>query len=289
MLKFQLRHVVAYATSHKDSLKKAVEEFFEKKPIDPQMENIEAITGLFNEWYIFNFKPKTGTTFIADYFLKNPDGFSKELMEELCQIVETQHFDMFEIQSLKRGEWIKVYGLLSGETYSVSEYNGSLRAPERGTFWGRIAKVENKYIFVGSNPVYLPVSTSPRLKKFYSENKQEQFTPKHVLPILLPHKTKPSITQQPKLTQKELKNKRKDIEKKYNKLQAKYGFSISLEAILSFVNNENYKTNFADFTTDLVKLGIPERAAFISSELFNDIWNFFPHKKLKGKSPYEMR
>ena len=288
MLKFQLRHVVAYATRNKQILQTAGEDFFGKTVLDTKNTEIDLVTGLFNEWLIFDFRLPPGQTVSIDYFLKNPDGFSEDLMDELRQITETQHFDMFELQSLKRGKWMKIYGLFSGKTYTVYEQSGSRNAPSKGSFWGRVARVNNRYILVGSNPVYLPMKSTDRLKQFYLENKPEKFSPKDVLPILLPRKTKPSIIEKKQMTVKELLEKRKSIKTRYATLEEKYAFAISFEDIVEFVYNEEYKTNFGDFMTDLVKLGIPEKVLFSSFNVFNDIWNFFPHKKLQGKSPYEL-
>ncbi len=288
MLQIKLSKVVRYATQHDSMMRKAVEEFFGKTPIDPHMENIEAISGLFNEWLIFDFKVPSGTTFIVDYYFKNPDSISKEQLEELQQIIETQQFEMLEIQSIKRGEWLKVYGLHSGKNYTVYEHSGSLAAPEKGIFWGRIAKVHDKYILVGSNPMYFPITATPRLKKFYLDNKPVHFSPKDVLPLVLPQKARPSLNRKKQMSKKELEKKRASLKEQFEELQKDNSLSVSFESIASFVYNERYKTNFADFFTDLVKLGVPEKIVFSKTDLFNDIWNFFPHKLLNGKSPYEM-
>lgn len=37
-----------------------------------------------------------------------------------------------------------------------------------------------------------------------------------------------------------------------------------------------------------VRLGNVIKYATMHPDLFNDIWNYFPHNKLGGKSPYEM-
>jgi hypothetical protein len=126
MLQVKLSKVIRYATQHESMMRKAVEEFFGKTPIDPHMENIESISGLFNEWLIFDFKMPSGTTFIVDYYFKNPDSLPKEQLEELQQVIETQQFEMLELYSVKRGEWLKVYGLHSGKNYTVYEHSGSL-------------------------------------------------------------------------------------------------------------------------------------------------------------------
>lgn len=288
MLKVKLSKVIRYATQHESMMRKAVEEFFGKTPIDPHMENIESISGLFNEWLIFDFKMPSDTTFIVDYYFKNPDSLPKEQLEELQQVIETQQFEMLELHSVKRGEWLKVYGLHSGKNYTVYEYSGSLAAPEKGTFWGRIANVHDKHILVGSNSMYFPTTATPRLKKFYLDNKPDHFSPKDVLPLILPQRAKPSLIEKKQMSKKELEKKRASLKEQFEKLQKDNSLSVSFESIVSFVYNEHYKTNFADFFTDLIKLGIPEKIVFFKADLFNDIWNFFPHKLLNGKSPHEM-
>ncbi len=288
MLQVRLSKIIEYASQDESIMRKAVEEFFGKTQIDPHVDNIEAVSGLFNEWLIFDFKVPSGTTFIVNYYFKNPDSLAKELLEELEQIIETQHFEMFELQSVKRGEWLKVYGLYSGKTYIVYEHSGSLAAPEEGTFWGRIAKVYDKYVLVGSNPMYFPVTATPRLKQFYLDNKLGQFSPKDVLPLVLPQKSKPSVIEKEQMSPRELEKKRKSIQKRFEKIQQENFLSVSFKEIISFVYNERYETNFADFFSDLMKLGIPEKVVFSKADVFNDTWNFFPHKSLNGKSPYEM-
>lgn len=288
MLQVKLSRVIKYATQHESMMQKAVEEFFSKTPIDSHRENIEAISGLFNEWLIFDFKIPSGKTFIVDYYFKNPDSLPKEQLEELQQIIETQQFEMLEIQSIKRGEWLKVYGLYSGKNYTVYEYSGSLAAPEKGIFWGRIAKVHDQHILVGSNPMYFPITATLRLKKFYLDNKPNHFSPKDVLPLVLPQRAKPSLNEKKQMSKKELEKKRASLKEQFEKLQKYESLSVPFESIVSFIYNEHYKTNFADFFVDIVKLGVPEKIVFSKTDLFNDIWNFFPHKLLNGKSPYEM-
>lgn len=288
MLQVRLSKIIGYANQHESIMRKAVEEFFGKTATDPHMENIESVSGLFNEWLIFDFKMPSRTTFIVDYYFKNPDSLPKELLEELQQIIETQHFEMLELQSVKRGEWLKVYGLHSGKNYTVYEHSGSLKALEKGTFWGRIAKVHDKYILVGSNPIYFPTTATPRLKKFYLENKPDHFSPKDVLSLVLPQESKPSAFEKKQMTPYELEKKKESLKEHFEKIQKDNSLSVSFKDIVSFVYNEHYKTNFADFFTDLVKLGVPEKTVFSKADFFNDIWNFFPHKSLNGKSPNEM-
>lgn len=111
MLKVKLSKIVAYANRDINIVSKAVAEFFKETEIFPAMENFEKILALFNEWLIFDFKLDSGVNVISDYYFKNPDNLSKDLLEELRQIIETQHLEMLELITLKRGEWLKAYGL----------------------------------------------------------------------------------------------------------------------------------------------------------------------------------
>lgn len=185
MLKVRLGKIVEYANKHDLVMQRAVVEFFGGTPDVSQLTNIDTISGLFNEWSIFDFKIPSGITFIVDYYLKNPNSLPKEQIKELEEIIKTQRFEMFEIKSLKRGKWLKVHGLYSDKDYTIHENKGSLEAPKKGTFWGRIAKVHGKYILVGSNPIYSPIISARHFKKFLKE-KSNQYSPKEVVELIIP-------------------------------------------------------------------------------------------------------
>lgn len=109
-LKFKLGKVIKYAYQDERRIEEALKLFFEGKVIYPEMENYENIEGLFNEWLIFEFKTKS-QPIAVDYYFRNPDNLSEELMNELKQILETQFFGILEIIDIKRGEWLKAHAL----------------------------------------------------------------------------------------------------------------------------------------------------------------------------------
>ena len=86
----------------------------------------------------------------------------------------------------------------------------------------------------------------------------------------------------------ELEKSRQKIQKRYSLLASRHGFTPTFDDVVHFVFTENYHHNEADFYTDLIKMGMPERVIFKHYQLFGDIWNYFPHKRLKGKSPVEL-
>jgi len=211
-------------------------------------------------------------------------------LNELKQIVETQFFDLLEIVDVKPGEWLRLYGFSSGKTYKVYDKIGSSNNISKGCFWTRLGKVNNRWYLVGSNPLHLPITYTPRMKKIYlKQNKGKYPSVKQALSFLLPGKGKEIKKTNPaQLTLKDIKNKRKKLEKKFNKLVKKNSLKASFKQVTDFVYEENYKTNHADFYKDLAKLGISEEIIVKKIQLFGDIWNFFPHRTLKGKSPAEM-
>jgi hypothetical protein len=72
----------------------------------------------------------------------------------------------------------------------------------------------------------------------------------------------------------------------YNNLQKKYSFSIPFDSVIAMIYEEN-RSSPGDVMEALIKKGIPEEALFVDSQLFQDMWNFFPHKVLNNKSPIE--
>lgn len=179
MLRVKLGNVIRYANIFEPIVDGAFEEFFGEIPTASNVKNLERVLPLFNEWLIFDFKLKPGNiTFLMEYFLKNPDNLSEELLNDLKQIIDQR----------KRRNWIKARGFYTNKTYTISDYRGSLTAPGMGIFWGRVSKVNNEYLLVGSDSLFFPVTTTPRFKRLFSVSKTNRFSPKDVLPILL-HET----------------------------------------------------------------------------------------------------
>lgn len=270
-------------------MRKAVNEFFGKKIPNPDHESFEEISSLFNEWLTFDFKLDSSRNWLAEYYLKNPDALPVDQMVELRQIIQTQKFGMFEIEKIVRGNFLDVYGLFDGKIYKVWDQALSSSIPGRGSFWNRVAMVDGKWIFVGSNPLFLPVTHTARMRKILlRECGQEKPTAKAVLGLLLTDKKVVDPFEGVPKNQEELAKSRKKIQKRYVQLSNRYGFTLPFGEVVAFVFAEKYNHNEADFYTDLIKMGIPEKAFAKHINLFGDIWNYFPHKRLKGKSPTEL-
>ena len=286
MLKVQLGKIIKYVTVDERIMKQAFLEFFGNRPVPFPPESKEIIFSLFNEWLTYDFKLPSGASVITEYYLKNQDNLSEELLDELKQIISTQMYDYFEIEKTNPGKWVEVWGLFSGKKYKVTEITFSMQiGKQKGSFYNRVAIVNNEYYFVGSNSFILPTTHTDRSRKYFNSLKyKEKLSPKVPFETLLNQnnqKTDPRLS----ITDNSIKMKRKSLEKEFQKLKVKYNLKIDFQALVDFVYNESYKDHYADFHKDILTIGMPEEMMFDNLEFFQDLWNYFPHKKLKGKSP----
>ncbi len=288
MLNIKLGKIIEYATliSNAEESEKAFVQFFDKyTPNDFEEKKQEQVIALFNEWLIFEFINNRKQRFIDLYYFNNPDNLSKQKIDELKQIIETEHFEFLEIGKIKRGYWFMAYGFITKKEYKIYDRMGSASLPTVGVLPGRIAKVNGKWYLVGCDTFVLPISYTKRAKKMmsFSANQKERISCKQLLDFYLPRKqTKINYTV------KEIKNKRKNIKKKYQKMVKKSDCIVDVKEVINLISNENYKNAFADWIEDLMNLGIPFNMLKKGNQLFQDLWNFFPHKSLNDLCPVEM-
>jgi len=290
VLNFKLGKILAYAVRSGANFEKASREFFAGLNPYPGMPNEKEISPLFNEWFIFDYRLPSGITWAMDYYARNPDQLPALILDELKQIIETQVYDFVEVEKVNPGKWVEVYSLPTGKRYRVTEIMLSLGLGERrGCFFNRLAKVNGQYYFVGSDPAFLPVTYTERSKKFFLKQRSA-FSPKDALAFWLPKEGMEKPDDDLGYLQQKggLLKKRRELALKFKSLRKKYPVKLSFRALVDFVYQEKYKDHFADFHIDLIsKLGIPEEMVFTEVKFFQDLWNFFPHKVLGGRSPAE--
>lgn len=187
--------VIGYADKNHKEITRALEEFFGKDLPPPDWENVWA---LFREWLIFDYKQKSGTSFLEEYSLKNPDSLPLSQINQFRQVAQTHHYTMLEIKTLKRGKWIICEDILSGKEYKIFDKSGSETTPGVGLIQTRIGRVDDKWYFVGSNPVFTPITFTPRHKKFMRKvHKNNKYSPKVNLELLIHKYTQPVVAPKP--------------------------------------------------------------------------------------------
>ena len=282
---FKLGMVVAYIPRSGIDIRKAAGEFFGSHTVSPDLKDSEMISSLFNEWIIFDYKTPAGTTIITEYFLKNPDRLPEGLTDELRQIIQTSVYDLFEVVSAVPGVSVTVIGIFTGKRYIVSERSLSRQVGnQKGTFYNRVTSVGGIYYFVGSSPMFYPMTYTDRMKTMLRKETKERITPKHAAELLLaPAKRSPKKN----VTKVAIRRKRLSVMRRFVQLKHKYGFSTSFETLANFLYQEHYRGHYADFYTDLENIGIGNNVIVENIRFFEDFWNYFPHRVLGGKCPAE--
>ena len=277
--------VVEFAHTRPHEVTRALNDFFKREYPGPEEE--ELIFPIFTEWLIFDYKPTSGTTFLIEYCLRNPDRLNKTTITRMKRAAASHNYSQFEIQDIKRGKYIDVEDLCTGQKFRVWEEKGSSGKHDKGSVHARIALIDGKYYFVGANPIHMSITYTERFKKFFRKSSgSKKFTPIDTWELIKVNRQKTSSP--PILTIKQIKNLRKELEKKYIKLVAKYSLGLSFNDLVKLVNEEKREVQPLDFWKGLLKVGLTEQFFFKEFKLLEEIWNYFPHKSLKGKSPYEM-
>jgi hypothetical protein len=199
------------------------------------------------------------------------------------QAAETNKYGGFEIVSVKRGSFIRVEHLFSGETFDIYDHIGSLNINEQGTIIGRIAKIDKKWYLIGTDPSYLGHSFTKRMRRML-KGQIAYPSPRDTLQLLINQTT---YTEPPRLSKKDITEKRKQLQQDYSKLCNKYNASVTFEVLIKKIFDENGGSPM-DIWQNLIKNGISELFFLEHIQLFQDIWNYFPHKILKGKCPVEL-
>lgn len=283
-MRFPLRKIIDFATKNKPhEVDRAYKKFFGILPFDRLKTEWEE---LFLEWLIFDYKQKTGTSFLLEYILRNPDQLDDKTINQFSQIAKTHIYSMFEIKEIKKGEWFVLEDIHTGETYKVYEKKGTSTIQGPGTIPGRIAKVDDNWYLVGANSVYLPITHTQRAKMHMRNMKIKKYSPKDTVELLMASENK-SQEYPPTVTKKQIRNKRKELRKDYEKNVKKYNLSLSFDELIKEIYEED-RVNVLDFWKGLTKKGLNEKFLFEKIQILQDIWNYFPHKYLNNLSPAEV-
>lgn len=252
--------------------------------VDPTQLSIpeEILQGLSGEWLLFDYKPKNGGTLIKQYYFSDPDKLSTIELSELKQIIETQSLHLFQTYTSSQSPYVFLQSVFTGKKFKV--YDSALSKSIdslQGSFFGRIAKIGKIYYLVGGNPITFPIRHTQRSIKIFAKEKTPTPSLKDIVKSLtIPEHKKQKIVN--------LKQERKKLEKRFHRLVAKFQAKATFTEVVEFIYKEKYDHNFADFITDLMKIGIPEAMCIENIDLFQEMWNYFPHQQLGGKCPHEL-
>lgn len=283
MVNLQLGKIIAYANANTIWLRKAVDDFF---PPGTDLDRLDkdVVSGLFNEWLIFDFHPnKSEATPLVQYSLKNPDHLAREQLNALLQVVATEHYSMYQIEGAHPGQWLDLVDITSAKKYRVYDVIGSSNATKVGCLAARLACIDHKWYIVGADPLYFPITYTKRALRIHEKN-TEKLTPKMIFENTINKKDA-----RDDMSDIDIPAKRTAIEREFVKQAKKYKVKTTFLELINYVYNEHFKSHFTQFYKNLViKKGISEKVLFENTQLFQDIWNFFPHKILNDRCPHEI-
>jgi len=237
---------------------------------------------LFFEWLIFDYREQNKSKLIVEYFLKNPDKLEQSVLTQLEQVIKTYWYGGFQLCRRKKGEWLEGEHLFSGKKIIIYDHLGSVKLPLEGMIIGRVAKVDNRWYMVGSNPIYIPQTYTLRMRKIMKKNISPYSSPQDTWQLLLKHREK--IPPPPVITQKEVLIKRKEIEQTYQQLTKDLVGCMAFKQLIKMIYEEDGRPPL-DVWKQIKKAGLVEKLFIENFQLFNDIWNYFPHKILSNECP----
>lgn len=282
MLKVKLGRAFAFLPQTNVDPNEALMEFLDD--VDPTQLNVseEILQGLSGEWLLFDYKPENSGTLIEQYYFGDPDKLSKIELSELKQIIETQSLHLLQTYAESQPPYVFLQSVFTDKKFKVYDRAMSQSVNNLpGSFFGRISKVDKTYYLVGSNPIAFPIRYTQRAIKVFTKEK----TPAPSLKDIIKSLAKPD-QQKGKIVN--LGQERKKLKKRFHELSAKFQAKVTFAEVVEFIYKEKYDHNFADFITDLMKIGIPEMMCIKNIDLFQGMWNYFPHKQLEDKCPHEL-
>ena len=87
--------------------------------------------------------------------------------------------------------------------------------------------------------------------------------------------------------QSEILKRRSELKKAYLDLSEKHPFLPPFDDFIGRIYLEKRAESFLDILETLFKSDEAKEAIVNNNQLFQDVWNFFPHKILRGKCPAE--
>lgn len=272
----------------RDEILRALREFFNKPDLTSgsKLEMEKGNEGMFNEWFIFDFKLSNGKTSLEDFYNTNPYNFDPARLQ-LYKDLQENHFGLYEVKNIRLGEGLTLENLQTGKIYQVREYSATFGLKMGQVFSARVGKIDDHYELVGSNVTFGPVKLDAALKNIFRKDKNK-LNPKILRDSFLGHR-KPENPLKNFSSLQEAEEDLKKVLRKYNLDQF-----VNTATIKEWIYNHS-RTDSSTFELNLLcSLLYPDMKDYHKAlvellESFNTFYNLCPQKELGGKSPFEKR
>jgi uncharacterized protein YecA (UPF0149 family) len=273
-------------SEYRDELGQAILYFFKLDKIDDiaDLELTQIQEGIFNEWLLYDFKLSNGNNLIMEYREINERQIEPSLLRIYDNIIDTQHFGLFEVVSVFLDEGLTMRDLKSGKTYEIKEKSATHDLQVGNLFFNRIAMINDHWELIGADNVVIPA-------KQLTENFREIFLndPRKISTM--------DAYAFANSNQGERDLKTKEIDPKLarfrlTELLAENGLDklVSVEQIINWCYKATEPSAGTEITSLIFGLGTDKINRASVNKLIrtiNDVYNSSPQKNLGDKSPQE--
>ena len=111
--------------------------------------------GYFNEWFLYDYAWKDGTTTLEHFVRDNPLRLSTTEMVFYETLLKTNRYGLFEVLGIEPLTSMTLKDLQSGTKYTVAEVKATMHTPIKAVFFARVADVGGHYEMVGADSIIL--------------------------------------------------------------------------------------------------------------------------------------
>jgi len=264
----------------------ALREFFDLSPSAPINEikiRDEVESGLFNEWFVYDFKLSNGRTPLEDFYLTNPDNLNDARLEVYKQL-QDNCYGFYKIKEVRLGEGLLLENIQTGKVYWVKEYQLTFCVTAGQVFPGRVAKVGEHYELVSTAPPLPPIKMSPEVERVFRGSK-ENWNPKVIWSNILSREGEAEVPREISTL--------KEAEVALQEVLFRFGLNkfVDTATIKEWIYNESVG-EFPALLNLIFSLLPPDRmdydvAVALILERLARFYRFCPQKKLGDKTPLE--
>jgi hypothetical protein len=262
----------------------ALREFFDR----PDLERSGSLDmgdeigeGLFNEWFLYDFKMKNDKTPLENFIARNPFRLGNKEMALYRNLLDNK-FGIFEVLSIKRDQGLDLRDLQTDMEWFVYEKSLTHQAKIRDVLFGRIANVGDHYELVGANTFLMDIDEAAR-KRYRKE--KGKITPKEANKIW--GRQFSSAGSSVVESKQEILTRRKELEQELVDMLKETESDFELAHVLDAIYNEADNDDMMKVVAMFDRGGDATELENVL-ELVSDAWNYFPHKILNGFSPNEV-
>jgi len=164
---------------YKDELMPALREFLDRPDLDMggSLELSQGGIGLFNEWFLYNFKLANGKTVLADFVAENPLNISVDDMALYKDLLKTNVYSLYEVVSVDVEKGLMLKNLRTKKNVYVQERSLTYQVKPGGMSFLRVAKIDGHYEIVGADSFLIDGLIGGVIKKLIAKSDFE-LTPK---------------------------------------------------------------------------------------------------------------